>query len=226
MSEFDFSDESALIKKGKFIVIEGPDGIGKTSIINKLKDKLDNNRVVFLNDPYVGNIITDTIGKLVKNNYDKLDSETAMLLFIAGRIELNKIINNYLNRGINVICDRYIKSTFVLNTNNESSKDLIWITTKSASLRKSYIQPNLEIILLNHDNNIIKEPEDKLEEILNLNTINDSYNKLFKVYTRFESHEKLPIKYIIIDKSISNVDDTVDETIKLLSSVLHVDCFI
>jgi dTMP kinase len=95
-------------------VLEGPDGCGKTTIINKLKElhNADNN-VVFANDPGTTEI-GNAVRSLVKNREARLDPITELYLFCAARHELVKhVILPSLREKKIVICDRFTPSTYV-----------------------------------------------------------------------------------------------------------------
>lgn len=101
------------MKKGKFIVIEGIDGCGKTTLSNNLykyiKEKNDN--ALLIREPG-STVIGENIRKFIFST--NINPRTEALLFTAARSELlEKTIIPTLNKGINVICDRYYYSTIV-----------------------------------------------------------------------------------------------------------------
>jgi len=104
------------MKKAKFIVFEGIDGSGKSTISNMLFEKINS---------HTGNIYktfepTDSpIGSVIKNILNKRiisDDKTIGALFLADRLDhiQNPIsgILNYLNKGTHVISDRYYYSSY------------------------------------------------------------------------------------------------------------------
>lgn len=102
-------------EKGKFIVLEGCDGSGKTTVINKLKEKYKNNsKVLFLKETEsteLGKAIRDII--LNNNNATELEVATQLYLFTAARIELiEKVIKPKLKEGYTIFCDRFALSTW------------------------------------------------------------------------------------------------------------------
>lgn len=102
------------MKRGKFIVVEGCDLSGKTTFVNRLKDCLDENDVpcITTGEPggsHVGGLIRDI---LVNNT---LSPETRAMLFLANRQDhIENIILPALERGLHVICSRYVWSTYAL----------------------------------------------------------------------------------------------------------------
>lgn len=109
------------MERGKFIVIEGIDGSGKTTQVKKIEKLLtDNNLHV-----HVTRECTDNpIGKLLRNLYlpgkRKCDERVINMLYAADR--LDHITNeengmmNILNEGIHVISDRYYLSSLAYDT--------------------------------------------------------------------------------------------------------------
>ena len=96
----------------KLIVIDGPEGAGKSTIISKLKEMLPSDEFCFTRDPG-GNHECDAIRKLcVEDTYD-YDPNTLLLLYLASRTQLNKdIIVPAFQEGKHVITDRYSSSTY------------------------------------------------------------------------------------------------------------------
>ncbi|MEN8120542.1 MAG: dTMP kinase [Bacteroidota bacterium] len=104
------------MKKAKFIVFEGIDGSGKSTISNMLFEKINSQ---------IGNVYktfepTDSpIGSVIKNILNRRiisDDKTIGALFLADRLDhiQNPITGmlNYLNKGKHVISDRYYYSSY------------------------------------------------------------------------------------------------------------------
>ena len=94
-------------QKGVFIVLEGIDGSGKTTLARSLKDRLEAKgfRTQLTAEPTSG-----TIGSLLRS--EKInDPKAETLLFIADRSCHTSEIIDLLDKGISVISDRYYAST-------------------------------------------------------------------------------------------------------------------
>ncbi len=107
---------------GKLWVIEGIDGAGTTTQAKRLAGLLcDNGRpAIYTNQPSdgpIGNLIRQVLkGRLVRNTEDghslPLDPDTMTLLFSADRLDhVHNIILPHLEKGMDVVCDRYYYST-------------------------------------------------------------------------------------------------------------------
>ncbi|UCF14611.1 MAG: dTMP kinase [Phycisphaerales bacterium] len=100
--------------KGKFIVLDGPDGCGKTVQLELLSVHLEKHGipVVQTNDPG-GTRIGNQISNLLK--YDAqghMDAVTEAMLFMASRAQLvAEVVRPALEAGKTVLCDRFISST-------------------------------------------------------------------------------------------------------------------
>jgi dTMP kinase len=98
------------MKRGKFIVIDGIDGSGKSTQMSLLRKRLGK-RAVFTFDPG-GTDVGNAIRELVLKN-KKLSPLTRLYLFLAARAALvEEVIAPALARGKTVICDRFDSSTY------------------------------------------------------------------------------------------------------------------
>ncbi len=92
-----------------FIVLEGIDGSGKTTLAGMLADRLSSRYKVFLTEEptktWVGRDVRRAIEE-EKNPY------TQALLFFADRAEHIDVMRKHLMRGYVVISDRYVYSTY------------------------------------------------------------------------------------------------------------------
>ena len=101
--------------KGKFITLEGCEGVGKSRQLSLLKTYLEQNKIdyYFTREPG-GSPISEKIRELIldKNN-ESMTHECEALLYASARVQLLKEeIAPRLKKGQLVICDRYIDSSF------------------------------------------------------------------------------------------------------------------
>ena len=106
---------SNFVRNGFFITFEGPEGSGKTTQINLLKEFLvanTNNEIVITREPG-GTKFGDSIRDLLLNHRDDdLEPETELFIMLAQRNEhLKKVIYPALNANKIVLCDRYFDSS-------------------------------------------------------------------------------------------------------------------
>lgn len=100
--------------KGLFITLEGPDGSGKSTQIEYLKEYFDDKGIetVFTREPGgtdIGEKLRDII--LDKANSEMCDMAEALLYAASRAQHVNQLIRPALEAGKVVICDRFIDSS-------------------------------------------------------------------------------------------------------------------
>lgn len=100
-----------------FITFEGPDGAGKTSILNSIMKRLNESgetSVVFTREPG-GSPIAEQIRHIILNpDHIEMDIRTEALLYAASRRQhLVETIFPALKAGKIIICDRFVDSSIV-----------------------------------------------------------------------------------------------------------------
>ncbi|MCQ4088936.1 dTMP kinase [Saccharibacillus sp. JS10] len=98
---------------GKFIVLEGPDGSGKTTQIAKIEDYLRERGIDFVSTREPGGVqVAEKIRSVILDVENDMSGLTECLLYAAARREhlIQKVIPA-LNEGKVVICDRYVMSS-------------------------------------------------------------------------------------------------------------------
>lgn len=102
--------------KGLFIVMEGPDGSGKTTQINLLKEYLEEEgyECLITREPG-GTVIGEEVRQLILNpEHKEMSPVTEMLLYAASRAQLvHEVIGPALEEGKIVISDRFVDSSIV-----------------------------------------------------------------------------------------------------------------
>lgn len=137
-------------KLGKFIVLEGIEGAGKSSMCMNIKKNLKNfgiKEIIIVREPG-STPISEKIRKLIKydNCFNNINFKTEILLLYAARIQLvESVIKPALKKGIWVISDRYNLSCLAYQ--GLGCKKKIKIIQKIYSLLLKNFQPNLTIYL-------------------------------------------------------------------------------
>ncbi len=128
--------------KGWFIVFEGVDGSGKSTQIELLSMKLRDQGVdhVLEREPSDGGI-----GRFIRDYAEAgdryLQPESEALLFTADRFEHSKRIEQTLEQGTTVVCDRYYHSTLAYQ--GAAGVDVAWLR----DLQKFALKPDLVLLL-------------------------------------------------------------------------------
>jgi dTMP kinase len=107
---------SKVIKqKGKFITIEGIEGVGKSSNANFIANLIHEagHQVIVTREPG-GTPIAEAIRGILLSEFDEQTlGETELLLLYAGRLQhVEHVIKPTLAQGKWVVCDRFIDATY------------------------------------------------------------------------------------------------------------------
>ena len=98
-----------------FITFEGPDGSGKTTALESLRDYLDSKSLdyIFTREPGTSNSKeAKQIREIILNPENELTPMTEAILFTADRrLHLETLIIPSLKSGKHVLCDRYVDSS-------------------------------------------------------------------------------------------------------------------
>ena len=188
------------MKKGKYIVIEGNDGTGKTTQVELLAEHFRKNgkAVQIVEEPGSDNLTNSTpvaneLRKAIKNGSLERSPEINVLLFSAARRELwQKKIAPALNKGKIVLSARNYFSTLAYQGQGEGidSAEILRLTKLFTNER--YMNPDVLIVLVaNHDTR--KKRIAKRGALLNpdtfesrsdtfQNTVNNAYAELATKY--------------------------------------------
>lgn len=139
---------------GKLIVIEGGDGLGKSTQYNLLKNyllSLDYEIIYFDFPNKTGTPIGNLIGNFLSSKYGAVSPEFLSLAFAIDRFVSKEKILEALNDGKIVLCDRFVLSNIAFQISKlEKSEDkqeleklLNWLEYETFCLPK----PDIEIVI-------------------------------------------------------------------------------
>lgn len=203
--------------KGIFIVLEGPDGSGKSTMAKKIGEyyREKGREIEFTREPG-GTDISEKIREIILNNDNtEMDYKTEALLYAAARAQLvsEKIIP-WLKGGKIVISERYIYSSFAYQgigrgLGIEKIKEINSFATED-------LMPNIVFFL---DVN----PERGLKRKLNMDggdrLENEDVSFHKQVYDGYKALAKLypEIKIINAERTIEEIFFDIKEVINLIS---------
>jgi dTMP kinase len=102
------------MNNGMFITVEGPEGAGKTTIINMLANglKAEGYQVLQTREPGGIEIAEQIRGVILDKKNTKMDPRTEALLYAAARRQhLVEKVKPALEKGYLILCDRFIDSS-------------------------------------------------------------------------------------------------------------------
>ena len=101
---------------GIFITLEGPDGSGKSTIVNLLSDYFSSSNIdyIFTREPGGTKIGEDIRNIILDNENTKMSARTEALLYAASRSQhIHEKIIPALQAGKVVLCERFVLSSLV-----------------------------------------------------------------------------------------------------------------
>ncbi len=216
-------------KKGKIIVIEGTDCSGKNTQSKKLCEKLNSLNIgtVTLSFP-----MYDTpTGKIVGGPYlgkkhicdgwfqegaNNVPAKVASLYFAADRLYNKDQIIEYINKGINVILDRYTTSNMghqagKLHTKEERLKMFKWLEDLEYNLLE-LPRPDIKVFLY-MPYIYTKKLQDNREELDEHELSKDNIINAEKAYLELASYDNFIKIDCVKDDMIRNIDEINEELI-------------
>ena len=134
--------------KGKFITIEGGEGAGKSSMMDRLAGWLESHDhgVVRTREPG-GTVLAEKIRAiLLDDQHGELSGQSELLLVFASRAQhLEELIRPALARGDTVLCDRFTDASWAYQGGGRQMP-LEWIAALEQMVHGD-LQPDLTLLL-------------------------------------------------------------------------------
>lgn len=206
---------------GHFISFEGPDGAGKTTILQAMVDhyrKRLKDQLTVTREPG-GNPISEAIRSIILDKENtEMDSRTEALLYAAARRQhLVETILPALQQNHVVFCDRYVDSSIAYQgagrmIGEKAVYDMNLFATEGELPEKTiYLDVPSELglkrIMTNRTDDVDRLDLEKLDFH---QRVRDSYLKLAKEY---------PERIVVIDAS-QDLETVKGDTIKILDQVI------
>jgi len=135
-------------RHGWFLVLDGPEGAGKTTqaahLVQRLRDT--GREATSVRDPGSTPVSERIREVLLDRRLPEMDARTEVFLYMAGRAEMvARIIRPALDVGLVVVCDRFVSSTVAYQGYAGGiDPDLIWDLGRTAC---GGLEPDLTVIL-------------------------------------------------------------------------------
>ncbi len=101
--------------KGMFLSLEGSEGVGKTTSLNFISEYLESlgHKILLTREPGGTPMAEELRNILLSEREEKVESDTELLLMFAARCQhVNQVIKPALEKGIWVICDRFVDASY------------------------------------------------------------------------------------------------------------------
>ncbi|OGY58941.1 MAG: hypothetical protein A3C03_02340 [Candidatus Colwellbacteria bacterium RIFCSPHIGHO2_02_FULL_45_17] len=144
------------MKRGKFIVIEGSDGTGKTTQFTLLRDRLrkEGQDIAEFDFPQYGNPSAHFVEEYLRGSYgtlEELGPYKASLFFALDRFEASHKIRKELNDGKIVVSNRYVGSNMghqggKISSSEERKEYFMWVDKIEFEIL-GIPRPDLSIVL-------------------------------------------------------------------------------
>lgn len=134
--------------RGKFITLEGGEGVGKTTNLTFIRDYLQEHNipVVATREPG-GTVLAEKIRYLLLNNDSEIISEQAelLLIFAARAQHIKHVIEPALAQGEWVLCDRFTDATYAYQGGGRNMRisTIEWLE----NLVQGNLRPDLTLLL-------------------------------------------------------------------------------
>ncbi len=134
--------------RGKFLTIEGVEGVGKTTNIQFIKDWLSLNKIPYLTSREPGGTpIAEEIRQVLLTPRDEIvcDKTELLLMFAARAQHIEQVIVPELDKGNWVLCDRFTDATYAYQGAGRSMDSQI--ISDLESMIQGKLRPDLTLIL-------------------------------------------------------------------------------
>lgn len=133
-----------MVQRGKFIVLEGGEGAGKSTQVKHLVGALTKKgiSVIHTREPGGSPVAEDIRELVVKGHVNKMSKRTELLLMYAARQDhIEKVIRPNLEAGSWVVCDRFMLSTLAYQGGMETEelmRELRWQIVEKPEMEPDY----------------------------------------------------------------------------------------
>jgi dTMP kinase len=134
--------------RGRFITLEGTEGVGKSTNLQFIQSVLEQYKVQYqlTREPGGTPLAEEVRELLLVNREERVAEDTELLLVFAARAQhLNQVVRPALERGEWVLCDRFTDATFAYQGGGRGLDNQL-ISQLEAMVQRG-LQPDLTILL-------------------------------------------------------------------------------
>ncbi len=205
---------------GKFIVIEGIDGAGKTTHLKLLTNHLSKNRKVFITKNPTSGEIGQFIRRALKGDFP-IDPIAIQYLFAADRATQEEEIIAHLKKDEIVLCDRYFWSALAYGLadkktiNFKQEEQILLVSFGILSMYHQTIVPDLTIYIDISPQTAIA----RLEKIHQKKEIYENLETLKKVKRGYDwLINQFKDKFVVVsgEKTVQEVESDIEKHVKIV----------
>jgi len=173
------------MRRGKFFVLEGIDGSGKSYQTTEFTHRLKNAGVdaIATEEPWLDDSIGAMINRALFDKKEATDVRTLQLLYIANRSNhLHRLIEPAINSGKTVVCSRYWMSTAVYG--GMFSHDPYFDMKHFVMINERFLRPDAVFF-------ISLKPEEAFRRLAKQRRLTDRFEKLESIKSQAEGYAEL-----------------------------------
>lgn len=208
--------------RGKFIVLCGINGCGKTTLIEKILDKYHKSKTVIMlwksfKCPDRTTPIGEKIDDILKGKL-KVRKGIELKFFADNRKEIVAQIVDSIKNGVNVICDRYFycNVAYTLTTQTLEIKKFnnidVYSLDEIIKFDKGIVKPDCVFLIVGNYLHLRGEEKEKYH------VDDESFNDLvLNNYLVTLLHTQTP--FIVVENEENNIDNTADRIIQHIKNI-------
>ncbi|OLF11586.1 hypothetical protein BLA60_11610 [Actinophytocola xinjiangensis] len=134
------SESGATHGRGLFVTLDGPSGVGKTTVSTLLGEQLASQGVPTL---VTATPSPSSIGELARHGTHEFHGPSLTCLVAADRYhQANIMISPAVEQGTTVVCDRFVPSSLVLDPLDGIERGFVW------DIYRKILVPDIAIVLM------------------------------------------------------------------------------
>lgn len=178
--------------KGFFVAIDGPNGVGKTTLLEEIEKIIKSKNIQLYKTKEPTNSI---LGKFIREISEEINGDTLACLVSADRYEhlKNEIIPE-LKKGKIVITDRYILSSLILQVMDGVKESFI------LNLNSKIIKPDLQLAIFAEEE-IIQNRLKQRDKLTRFEKNNQSRKEINNMKKGIDKLRKLNVEVLCINNN-------------------------
>ena len=207
-----------MTKPGKFITLEGGEGVGKTTNVPFIKDYLQSQNIPVLvtREPGGTGLAENIRSLLLQGNDEEVTSHAEILLMFAARAQhVRHIIKPALAQGQWVLCDRFTDATYAYQGGGRGMPMEIigWLE----NFVQDGLRPDLTLLLDIPVETGMARAKSRAGQLDRFESEElEFFNRVRQVYLELAQHYPGRIKIIKADQPLASVQNAIVEYLKPL----------